>query len=383
MTLATKIQNDIQAICNLFGSSSDNPGISTTKIIMVVAIMVFFCVMIQLEYNNAIMSNVIEQKSEEKEIERFTNRQQDIQPIKISITYAKATDAITLFTNNNYLNTMNDINILARGLTKETLVPFYQSSFQNISDLEQQHTTKFIEALLDNLNKQNKHSYVEYLKYWLESSIFAKSNPKLEGNMPHTQNNYIIMPDDWYKNPDESTLIHELFHVHQRYRPEVFVLLYEDLGFEHYNKGVHTIKGLNQIVSMTRHNPDGSDINWILHDDIRTQTGYSTEHYFITAEYPNMNNPSLRNVKYKKYPLERDNSGLYYHINNKSDHYANFAGSPFMISNNNYHPNEITAQYAEYYLKDSFVDKNYPDKTKYQFDKYKIFLNWMNNIFVK
>lgn len=377
MTLATKIQNDIQTICNLFGSSPDNPGISTTKIIMIIAIVVFFCVMIQLEYNNAIMSNVIEEKTEEKAIEQFTNRQPDIQPIQISINYAKATDARPLFTNSDYLNTMNDINIQARGLTKETLVPFYQSSFQNITIQEEKYITKFIEVLLDDLNKQNKQPYVNYLKYWLEKSILAKSIPKLEGNMPHTQKNYIIMPVEWFKNPNASTLIHELFHIHQRYNPQDFMKLFEAIGFEYYNKGVNTIKGLDEAVAMTRHNPDGLDLNWILHYAAKTKYGRDADYFFLTAKYPNMNNPSIKEVDYKQYPLERDNSGSYYHMNTKSDHYAHINNS-FMLSNNHYHPNEIVAQYAEYYLEDSLVDRNYPDKTKHYGEEYKIFLNWMN-----
>ncbi len=113
------------------------PHFQQTKIIIFIAIVVFFCIMIQLEYDNAILSTMIQNTQEDHEIENFTNRQNDIRSIKTNINYAQSTDAITLFSNSPYLNTMNDLNSLARSLTKDSLVPFYKSSFQDITVLEE------------------------------------------------------------------------------------------------------------------------------------------------------------------------------------------------------------------------------------------------------
>lgn len=381
MSLLSKIQNDFQILFNLLSISSETPFFSTTKIVIFIAIIVLFCVVIQLEYNNEILSSKMQQEKEVREIENFTNRQNDIQPIKISINFAKATDARALFTDNSYLNTMNTINILARGLTDETLISFYQSSFQDITVLEEKYITKFIEALLNDLNKQDKGPYATYLKYWLERSIFAKSIPELEGNMPHTHKNYIIMPAAWYKYPNASTLIHELLHVHQRHDKKDFEILYRDFGFKYYDKNVHTIKGLEQNMFMSRHNPDGLDLNWIWCPRNLYKTTDDMSYFFITAKYPNIDNPSLTNVEYVAYSLNRDNSGTYYKITNRKPiklSNLEIFKTHFGITNNHYHPNEIAAQYAEYYLDDSGVNKNYIDKTKRQNPGYKTFITWMN-----
>ncbi len=189
------------------------------------------------------------------------------------------------------------------------------------------------------------------------------------------------MPAEWYKNPNTSTLVHELFHVHQRHNPKDFEKLYRDLGFEYYNKDVHTIKGLEQAVDMSRHNPDGLDLNWIWCPRNLYKASDDMSYFFITAKYPTIENPSLTNVEYVAYPLDRDNSGTYYKITSMNPiplSKLEVFQRHFGITNNHYHPNEIVAQYAEYYLEDSSVDKNYIEKTKRTESGYKIFIYWMN-----
>jgi hypothetical protein len=388
MSLSSKIQNDFQNIINLFNLSLNKITISTTKILIFIGIIVFFCVIIQLQYDNAVLSQYIGKKEEETQIEKFTNKQQDIKPVNISITYAIPNDSKNVFANDkekssshNYLQLMNELNIMARSLTNETLYDFYQNCFQDITPLEQKYTTKSVQVLLNNLNSQNKTSYVTYLKHWIEKSKLAKSISALEGNMPHTHDNYIIFPSEWYRNPNESTLIHELTHIHQRFKTNEFDILYESFGFEYYNKGVHTIKGLEQAVDMSRHNPDGYDLNWIWMPRKYYKLSDNRSYFFITAKYPSIENPSLTNVEYVAYPLERDNQGVYYKLTSEQPipiSKLDIFQKHFGITNNHYHPNEIAAQYAEYYLEDSLANKNDIEKTKRKSSGYSSYLLWMN-----
>ena len=124
MSLSSKIQNDFQNIINLFNLSLNKITISTTKILIFIGIIVFFCVIIQLQYDNAVLSQYIGKKEEETQIEKFTNKQQDIKPVNISITYAIPNDSKNVFANDkekssshNYLQLMNELNIMARSLT--------------------------------------------------------------------------------------------------------------------------------------------------------------------------------------------------------------------------------------------------------------------------
>ena len=72
------------------------------------------------------------------------------------------------------------------------------------------------------------------------------------------------------------------------------------MGFFYYQKGIFTIKGLEDKFLLSRHNPDGMDLNWVW----KTPKG---ELFWISAgEYIKANHLTLLDVEYLGYSLEKD-----------------------------------------------------------------------------
>lgn len=257
------------------------------------------------------------------------------------------TDDTSFFASEDYLPKMNQVNLKARKLDNHShALSKYRNSFQKIPDAQKKDTQKFIFQLMEktslkcpNMNK--------YLQYWMPKIKIAKQQPWLEAGMPHTHNTTIVLNPGWFDSPRQHTFIHELTHVHQRQKPQDFEELYRKWGFFYYQKGIFTIKGLEDKFLLSRHNPDGMDLNWVW----KTPKG---ELFWISAEYIKADHLTLLDVEYLGYSLEKDPEGNCYYLNktpislSKHQEFRNY----FQIHNNHYHPNEISANYSEKYLED-------------------------------
>ena len=150
-------------------------------------------------------------------------------------------------------------------------------------------------------------------------------------------------------NDQGITLIHELVHIHQRIKPDIYKKLYKKYLFEE-PKYIHNI---NEILKSSRHNPDGNDLKWIWKN--------YQNHYFMSAVYKNDDNqPDLTEVNYKIYKLNKLDNNIYQNIEPDTI-YSNFNDKQnsyletntdfqkyFGVSTNHYHPNVFTAQYMEF-----------------------------------
>jgi hypothetical protein len=277
-----------------------------------------------------------------------------------------------------YLNTMNQININARDmLNRDEIYQKYSDSILSISIHEQINIDQFVRNLIENLDKQS-NDLSKFISHWLPKSYIAKQKEWLESGMPHTHTNIIFMPQSWFNRPNQQTYMHELIHVHQRYKPDEYADLYYKWGFKHYPSRIETIKGLEQKVVMTRHNPDAMDVNWVWISPLNKKK------YWITAEFNSIDhsNISLTDVSYLGYELDVDKSGNYYYLGKPGISLSNLATFQefFGIINNHYHPNEIASQFGEYYLIDCLNDRNKKDKVLRKNRAYLIYVEHMNDV---
>lgn len=357
-----------------------NFNIHLTYILIIILIISFFLM---------ILSRI--QNEKKNNIESFTNNNNNVNN---SITYPELDlDQIKFiepkdthfFKNSYYLSSMNQINVNARNfMNKNQCYKNYQNAFQIITEKERRLIKLYIKSLMNEIYKlhldtpQQTHfiNYYNYLKFWLLTSNiqFAKQQNWLESNMPHTHNTTIVFPHSLFINPKDSILLHELTHIHQRKQINDFENLYHDWGFFKHHK---PIKGLENKVLLSRHNPDGLELNWLWKCPIDKENKI----YWITAEFNNLDEPNLTNVSYLAYPVDTDSRQNYYYLNKTPIHLTSLSNfnSYFGITNNHYHPNEISAQYAEYYLEDIKVNRN-NKTTKRDYPAYYIYLDWMNTI---
>lgn len=309
-------------------------------------------------------------KVEEKEIELGKNIKTRLQEHFSNFPKINFTENTNFYKSTNYLPTMSPINLKARGFESVNhAIQKCVNGFQKISKDDEVKTQQLIFTLLENSSVKSK-KFNKYLQYWIPKIKIAKQKNWLESGMPHTHTNIIILNPSWFINPRKSTFIHELTHVHQRLKPDDFKDLFKNWGFIYYSKGIHTIKGLEDKPIISRHNPDGLDLNWIWKTP-------NLNYYWISAQFIRSDNITLTDVEYIAYQLEHDGNGNYFYLNkipiqiktwNEFQRY-------FKINNNHYHPNEIAAQYAEYYQDDqlSNTESNYGKG-------YQIYFNHMNNL---
>lgn len=245
-----------------------------------------------------------------------------------------------------YIAHMNQPNLYARHVqTQAELLDAYSSSFQDITSNEVAKVSEFLLELLDRINSRNP-AYYKYICNWLGKIEIAKAQSSLEGGMPHTLGNIIIMDSDWFQSPRATTFLHEITHIHQRELPFEFEELYPQLGYQAYD--VTHIRGMESILQRNRNNPDGLSPNWVWCDRP------SNIHWWIGAIFPNTTPSGLTNVDLVALKLETDTQGNLYllkQIPQSLDTLRSF-NSFFGNNPNNYHPNEMTAKFAEWYLED-------------------------------
>jgi hypothetical protein len=283
-----------------------------------------------------------------------------------------------------YLSKMNSVNITAR-------------NFDSISEI----SSKYNKELLSPINpeeiiivqefiKKNKDKYISESKknIWfdniLQKTVITKGQSWLEMGMPHTHTNVIIFGSGWFNNPSWKTFIHECVHTDQRIGVgmTLYKKLYTMWGFEYYD--IKKIKGMEGIVTRNRHNPDAIDCNWVWNCPIDGNT------YWIGAVFDSITPESLGDVSYIGIKLEKDSNGsnLYYNGSDMRQLYNwKVFNDYFVINSNEYHPNEIVAEYMSIYfmINDSILDSNSSSRVSSNVIKlnnskgFKIFKEWFNN----
>jgi hypothetical protein len=316
-----------------------------------------------------------ELETEKQEIEYFNNENNLSVVDKLmkhhninNLNFKNAIEARKLIDKNGeYLKNMNQPNLIARGCSSnDELYSKYLNAFDNINNTERTIISKFILELVENIKIRNS-VYYNYVCYWLNRISFAKAKPWLEGGMPHTLEDTIIMDADWFINPRATTLIHELTHVHQRIVPFEFDEVYKDLGYLEYTQGVENIKGIQPIIALNRNNPDGLSANWLWYEKS------SNIYWWIGAVFTNITPNNLVDVNNVALKLERDGDGVFYYLKqqptllNSLEEFNKFFGN----NSNNYHPNEMSAKFAEWFLE--FVLGVYGDSEKYNCNGFKIY----------
>ncbi len=278
------------------------------------------------------------------------NQQSQKHNLPFTIQYLTPEDSYALFKDNQYLDKMNPSNLKARGFeSKATCVKNYTNSFQTITDENKQNVNDLVSLML----KKLQYSPVKYLlTEILSKSKIAKCASWLEGNMPHTHQNIIVMPPFWFDSlTDEdkltnagSTLIHELVHVEQRFKPQKYQDLYKKWN---YHKADY-IDNMEEILALHRHNPDEDNYQWIWENN--------GSYYWTGAVFKDRYPTNLHNINYLSYPVvlldkSSANSPNLFKLKSLSTptHLHNFTQyrNYFGVGANHYNPNEIVAQYME------------------------------------
>lgn len=305
----------------------------------------------------------------------------------------KYLDNLLQLINKEYLSKMNSVNIAARGFNSiEEISSKYNKTLLSSINLEEI-------TMIQDFIKKNTDKYISESKknVWFDNiirkSVITKGESWLEMGMPHTHDNVIIFGSGWFNNPSWKTFVHECVHTDQRVGIGMtsYKKLYSMWGFEYYD--ITKIKGMEGIIIRNRHNPDAIDCNWVWNCPIDDNT------YWIGAVFDSITPESLGDVSYIGIKLEKDSNGsnLYY---NGSDmrHLYNWKvfNDYFIINSNEYHPNEIVAEYMSIYfmLNNKILDNNSnaninlnantnanSNVNKLKKSKgFKIFIDWFNSL---
>jgi hypothetical protein len=297
----------------------------------------------------------------------------------ITIRFKNAKEASNLITPQcQYIRNMNQPNIIARGFASHN--ELYDSYINGFSDISKKECENVVNTILELLNKVKTRnvSYYKYLIYWLSRIHIAKSAKWLEDGMPHTLQDTIIMDAGWFIKPRINTLIHELTHIHQRRAFFEFEEIYKKLGYIYLDDSKN-IKGFENILLLNRNNPDGIETNWLWNSKIANSSIDGL--WWIGAVFYNINPNNLSDVNYIAVKINQGNDGELYYLKQEPRKLETFKEFNNFFGNNvnNYHPNEMTAKFAEWYLDDVLGIIN---KEKYhKYSGYLIYRENINKIF--
>ena len=321
---------------------------------------------------------------EEFEIEiQLTISEKLLKHHDIKINYLDADSASNLIKKDgDYLKGMNQANLSARDCNSlDELYLKYKNAFDDITNNEKDTIDKFILKLMSELKKCD-NSYYNYVKKWINTISIAKAKQWLESGMPHTLDTTIVMDANWFINPRDTTFIHEITHIHQRHSPLDFEDLYPLLGY-YYNPV--DIKGLESIYPLNRNNPDGMDKYWLWGNKSDANNA-NTTYWWIGAIFKTAIPVSLNDVNMIALKLNKDDDIFYYLKQtpiqlSKLKEFNDFFGD----NQNNYHPNEMTAKFAEWYLLQMLNsikrnDINNITHTYNKYEGYKIYKKYFDNM---
>lgn len=288
--------------------------------------------------------------------------------IDLVIEYPLITDIENIFNNSVYFKNFNAKDKIARQLDNRNvadIIKYYIKHIHMLTDNEKTKIKDFISNTIFNLPTYNQKKFL--IDNW---NIIAFNN--LENNYPHTHGDSIMMPYRLLKNISKkdtelmNTFIHEQVHVDQRKNS----YKYHDLYTNFWNFKLIELDNVDweNIKRKVRSNPDVENLNWVF--------SYNNTNIVLLALF-NDNPSNLSSVTYYGVYLD-DNFQLQQPLKmkplNSIPDFNLFFGN---ISNNHYHPNEITAEIIAAHC--MAHKKNISSSLK-KCKAYKNFLNWWNKL---
>jgi hypothetical protein len=222
----------------------------------------------------------------------------------------------------NYSHYFNQKNLEKRQLKSiNELFLIYTSSLRVSNNI-------FIYQFNKKLNNNINDNILPFLEYIVPKTKIVKVS-NIENNYPHTHRDIMFFNDI----PSGFIIVHELVHIDQRLYPKFYNNIYNLWGFYKVNK----IINFDILKDNNRTNPDGLDIYWLWN--------YKNKNYWIGKIYDN-NIYNISDATSKLCSIDNINGEYVYNNNminlNKSKDYKDYFGN---ISGNDYHPNEIVAEY--------------------------------------
>lgn len=273
-------------------------------------------------------------------------------------------EAYQVILDSGYFDKFNTANLRARLCANISNCKFkYLKEMMLINPMEEDAIKWLIEIIIEKLKENNVNIGIFNM-----TLRFAKFSSNLEGNMPHTHADVIYLPSSYYeevwkfyqqtknKNNDISniienyggTLIHEICHILQRKYESYFHKFYKNKWhFQQFD--FKSLDKCENILDINRLNPDGTDVNWIWKNPY-TPKHKKDEYYLLMAVFKDNHPKFLGDVSSSVYILNKY-MGDKYNVQSietikDNANLQNFFGD----INNNYHPNEISAEYLSIYL---------------------------------
>ena len=348
-------------------------------------IVVFFIISIALvfvtKYYNLKKTLELEQIESFEDENNLTPYEKLSQNHDIILKYLNANQASKLIKKDGeYLQGMNQANLSARGCASiDELYSKYVDAFDDITEEEKLTIDIFTLKLLTDLQDSGNDSYYNYVKKWLNTISIAKAKQWLESGMPHTLDTTIVMDSNWFIKPRRTTLLHEITHIHQRQSPIDFEDLYPLLGY-YYNQV--DIKGLESIYPLNRNNPDGMDKYWLWHSNENSnnqKTFWWIGAIFNTAIPNSLNDVNMMALKLDK---EQGSDTIFYYLKQNPTKLSNLKEfvSFFGENPNNYHPNEMTAKFAEWFLVEKLKNNNSSINEYNNYEGYRMYKKYFEKL---
>lgn len=294
-------------------------------------------------------------------------RKHTIEPFQNNYQFLTPKEAYNVIDNNGYFKEINTANLRARLCANTSDCKFkYLKEMMRIDPMEEEAMKWLVDLILEKL-KNNKVN----LSLFSITFKFAKFSYKLEGNMPHTHADVIYIPSYFYeelwelyqkyKNKNSNTeinyiirkyggtLIHELCHVLQRKYTSFFNKIYtKDWNFERFE--FESLTKCENIKQISRLNPDGIQINWLWKNPYSLKYKQKQEYYLLMAVFKDNHPKFLTDTSNTVYKLDQYMNDKYRVIGiekiENNEPLRNFFGPV----QNNYHPNEIAAEYLSIYF---------------------------------
>ncbi len=292
-----------------------------------------------------------------KNIETFENKYE----------FLNSVSAFRVLGNQPYFDHFNKYDYKLRKCNKENVMNVYKNYIHNFTTEEIDAIRWLLDMLIPKMRDCIKNFPYDIWRFIKVS--------KLEGNMPHTRNDCIVLPAWFIKkivkykknnNIEKAikdtglTLIHEQAHVYQKLNKSIFNRLYKKYwNFENPSKIINL-----HLLKNNRTNPDGLDIKWLYKTHDNT--------YLMPIAIYNNYAFGITDVKYVFIEIIRKNDDFYYtkrYIRmSRNDEYNIFFGT-----DNNYHPNETSALYFTEYFKECHKLGNISNTQAYE--QFKIWLS--------
>lgn len=273
-------------------------------------------------------------------------------------------EAYKVIEDSGYFKHFNIANMRARLCANTTDCKHkYLKELMRIDPMEADSIKWLVELIVEKLKENGVSTFAFNM-----TLKFAKFSSRLEGNMPHTHKDVIYFPASYYQNVWKAyeqfknkenetdnvihdfggTLIHELCHVLQRKYERYFNDFYKDKwNFERFEESA--LDKCDNIFQVSRLNPDGIELNWLWVNPYSTKHNRKQEYYLLLAIFKDNHPKFLSDTTSSVYKLDKYSNRYRVSsidkIENDTD-LNNYFGS---IANN-YHPNEISAEYLSIYL---------------------------------